>query len=623
MAEAKFVEWEKKYTWGVGIEVTANKVINLILREENNLIKVNANNEVYTDLQMAANTAFVLNNIEVWATVWRVSTQDGWAYTGTVLAYKTASGSTNMWLYWDNGNLYFFNGSTWFQVYNKPQIDAIVDRIDWDIADLEEELLEEMELLRQELIDMIPTKTSDLQNDSWFITVAVTGLTNYYDKTTIDQFLNLKADKTALTTGLALKVDKADTYEMANLQLNEQWHISETFTTQQLGQTMAIIKHALSTLYDGKANAADTTAALNLKADITYVDELVGSTLWVSTIVVDTLPVVWQGNYIYLVPVAWQPNNYTKYVWNATAHDYINLGTTDIDLSNMVTLNWTQTITWVKTFAVEPILPANTQSAGNVNTKAARESQVYQVSQSLSSFQNTVTNDYATKQELDNAIDAVEGWVWAWNITVQLNGSTTWVTNSTFWVNQASDQTVNITVSKSTVWLSNVDNTSDVNKPVSTAQATAIAWAVSALADEIDLELADKQDKLVSWTNIKTINSVSVLWSWDITLQVPLVNQQNIKSINWNSLLGSWNLTLFSSISVTLTVAWWNNDNEQSVSATWVTASNNVIISPNPSNIEEYWNSKIYCSAQTSWSLTFTCTDVPENDITVNVLILN
>lgn len=505
----KIVEWEKPYTWWTGIEITANKVINLILREANNLIKVNDNNEVYADLQMAANTVFALNNIEVWVTVGRVSTQDWWAYTGTVLAYKTTSGTTNMILYADNWNLYFYNWANWIQIYTKPQIDAFV-----------QELREEMELLRQEIIALIPTKTSDLQNDSGFITVAVTWLTNYYDKTTIDQFLNLKADKTALASWLDLKVDKATTYEMTNLNLNEAWVMSETFTNQALTQTLQIIKNALSTLYDWKASAVATQQALNLKADITYVDELVWNTLGISTVVVDSLPTVWQWNYIYLVPISWQPNNYTKYVWNATARDYINLWTTDLDLSNVVTLDTAQSITWIKTFTVDPVLPANTAQATNNNTKSARESQVYQVSQNLSVFQTTASNTYATKTELNNAITGVEWWVGAGNITMQINSSTSWITNPTFWVNQWSDQTVNITINKATVWLSNVDNTSDANKPVSTAQATAIAWAVSALADTVDAELANKQDTLVSGSNIKTLNGTSLLGSWNLELEV-------------------------------------------------------------------------------------------------------
>ena len=61
----------------------------------------------------------------------------------------------------------------------------------------------------------------------------------------------------------------------------------------------------------------------------------------------------------------------------------------------------------------------------------------------------------------------------------------------------------NIDLSKSDVGLSNVDNTSDANKPVSTATQTA---------------LNAKQDTLVSGTNIKTVNSNSLLGSGNISV---------------------------------------------------------------------------------------------------------
>jgi hypothetical protein len=59
------------------------------------------------------------------------------------------------------------------------------------------------------------------------------------------------------------------------------------------------------------------------------------------------------------------------------------------------------------------------------------------------------------------------------------------------------------TLDKTAVGLANVDNTSDANKPVSTAQQTA---------------LNAKQDTLVSGTNIKTLNSTSLLGSGNIVL---------------------------------------------------------------------------------------------------------
>lgn len=60
-----------------------------------------------------------------------------------------------------------------------------------------------------------------------------------------------------------------------------------------------------------------------------------------------------------------------------------------------------------------------------------------------------------------------------------------------------------ITGTKADIGLGNVDNTSDANKPVSTAQATAIGA---------------KQDALVSGTNIKTINSSSILGTGDLVV---------------------------------------------------------------------------------------------------------
>lgn len=62
-------------------------------------------------------------------------------------------------------------------------------------------------------------------------------------------------------------------------------------------------------------------------------------------------------------------------------------------------------------------------------------------------------------------------------------------------------------VTKSQVGLSNVDNTSDANKPISSATQTA---------------LNDKQATLVSGTNIKTINNESILGSGNIVTSIQL-----------------------------------------------------------------------------------------------------
>lgn len=88
-------------------------------------------------------------------------------------------------------------------------------------------------------------------------------------------------------------------------------------------------------------------------------------------------------------------------------------------------------------------------------------------------------------------------------------------------------------------------------------------------------------------------------------------------SVAWAAPSG-WSTT----ITVTLASANWSN-NEITVTATWVTASNTVIVSPDPSSITDYTDAEIYCSAQGSGTLTFTCSTEPTNDIDVNVVILS
>jgi hypothetical protein len=70
-------------------------------------------------------------------------------------------------------------------------------------------------------------------------------------------------------------------------------------------------------------------------------------------------------------------------------------------------------------------------------------------------------------------------------------------------VQSVAGKTGSVALAKGDVGLSNVDNTSDTDKPVSTATQTA---------------LNAKQDTLVSGTNIKTINDESILGTGNITI---------------------------------------------------------------------------------------------------------
>ena len=117
--------------------------------------------------------------------------------------------------------------------------------------------------------------------------------------------------------------------------------------------------------------------------------------------------------------------------------------------------------------------------------------------------------------------------------------------------------------------------------------------------------------------NLSSLTGGSTLDVYDVT---PIVETVTCFYLDWvqYNLWGGWHSTT----TVTLTSAGWS-DNEQTVSATWVTASNTVIVSPAPDNIQDYADWGVYASAQWSGTLTFTAETEPENDIVVNVLIMS
>jgi hypothetical protein len=142
---------------------------------------------------------------------------------------------------------------------------------------------------------------------------------------------------------------------------------------------------------------------------------------------------------------------------------------------------------------------------------------------------------------------------------------------------------ITLTQVKTSLALNNVDNTTDANKPVSTATQTA---------------LNAKQDTLVSATNIKTINSTTILGSGNISVapatainataiatgvvdntefeylngvtsaiqtqidskQATLVSATNIKTINSTSVLGSGNIAVEPTITATTSADYYRGD---------------------------------------------------------------
>jgi len=74
-------------------------------------------------------------------------------------------------------------------------------------------------------------------------------------------------------------------------------------------------------------------------------------------------------------------------------------------------------------------------------------------------------------------------------ITFKINNAT--FTGNSFTLNQSEGKTINLPVTKSTVWLGNVDNTSDANKPISTAVQEALNQKANSVHSHTASQITD------------------------------------------------------------------------------------------------------------------------------------
>lgn len=145
------------------------------------------------------------------------------------------------------------------------------------------------------------------------------------------------------------------------------------------------------------------------------------------------------------------------------------------------------------------------------------------------SYQGT-WNASSNSPAIPVASDSNKGWYYVVNVAgaTPVSGVSDWeigdwlVSNGTSWgkvdnsdkVSSVAGKTGAVTLSKTDVGLGNVDNTSDANKPVSTATQAALNL---------------KQDALVNGTNIKSVNGISLLGAGDITVgDVTLTGTQTL-----------------------------------------------------------------------------------------------
>ena len=196
---AQLVEWSKPFSAWWWIEITADKVIELLLREQNNLIEINSDREAYVDLQLADWIA-PTDNLPVWVTVGKVLEADWWLANGTLLNFKTTSWDYGRWLYtWDNKMYYDAWSGTFTQIYSSTEVNALFTQLRWELASVAftwdyNDLINRPVIVQLQADwnqtdttspdyiknkPTIPTKTSELENDSDFVTKWTNQLVNY------------------------------------------------------------------------------------------------------------------------------------------------------------------------------------------------------------------------------------------------------------------------------------------------------------------------------------------------------------------------------------------------------------------------------------------------------------
>jgi hypothetical protein len=468
----RIVEWQLPYTWGTGIGIDTNKVISILLREENNLIEVNEDNELYTDLQLAVNIT-PSSDFPVWVTVGKVLAENWWSQNGLILNWKTTSGDYARWLYWADGKIYFDWGQgTWKQVYYSQEVDALFTALRWELA-----------------------------------TVAFSG--DYNDLINRPAFLQVQADWNQTDDSQPDYIKNKPTIPTVNdatLTIQKNWAGIGTFTANSSTNTSInitvpnVINNVTST---DTNNALSALQGKNLQDQIDDLKSmwrflsLWDATTWLPISFPLSTPYNYQTWDYYLVETVWATNyrpSWTQYTGTAST----TVETDELEIWDMYIYDWQVWLLQINHGKTVSFANLSWQPSDNANLASALNAKA-NVADLATVATSWSYNDLTNKPTIPSA---------------QVNSD--W--NATSGVSQI--------LNKPTI-------------PTATSQLTNDSWYITSAYHD-----SSKQDALVSWTNIKTVNSTSLLWSGNVAVQPTLVSWTNIKTVNSNSLLGSGNISL-------------------------------------------------------------------------------
>ena len=592
----RIVEWKLPYTWWVWIEITSDKVINLLLREENNLIMVNDDNEVYTDLQLAS-WILPTDDFPVWVTVWKVLQTDGWTQSGLILNWKTTSWDYARWIYANDGKIYFDWWTwVWQRVYYSSEVDTLLTNLrnevyqyfirwadyEWDTQNTANVILSltTETTPTQDFTVSAPTTVREWQEyvlrvNSWATAYVMTlwnGITNpklvdtNLHANTSDVFVFLALDNWALELQPIVSA-----WANANdwiLTIQKNGTTVATFTANQWTNTTANI--TVPTVVDDLTTQSSTNA---LSANQWYelknmIDDLAGfgkflslwnATTWMPISFPLSTPYTYSTWDYFVVevissatpPVNYRPNG-SSYTWTASSTAetdelevwdvYVYDGSVWLLQSN----HWKTVSFW--NIAWDPYDNTNLASALNdkqdVLTAWANitiDPVTNEISASNTTYSSaTTTTAWIVKLWSDTAIsEAIQSPAWATNKTypVQLNASgQMWVNvpraNTTYWA---------------WTWIS-IDANNDIQNTWVTS-VNSSTWAVTVNDVKVAAAAPASPTEWMTWYDTTNDKLKSYDWAnWNVVWD---------GDVTWPASSTDWHLAVFDGVTGKLIKDWW------------------------------------------------------------------
>lgn len=178
-------------------------------------------------------------------------------------------------------------------------------------------------------------------------------------------------------------------------------------------------------------------------------------------------------------------------------------------------------------------------------------------------------------------------------------------------------------VTKRQIGLDNVDNTADVEKPVSVPQREALNEKVDKetnkglSTNDFTNEYREKLDGIEDGANNFTVGAGGI-GTTELADGSVTTEKHADKSVTAAKLADD---AKSKGVAVVLAKASWASKS-QTVNVEGVTAGNNVLVAAAAASRTVWNDAEVYCSAQGEGTLTFSCSSVPSADITANVVIL-